>query len=144
MYCYLCANKIDEGISFCRNCGAETPASAYVSHKTSWLSTIGNFLLGSVIFLALFFGLIGILVAFFPALGSPQLAVFILLFMGMISSGLCLAVSKRGRKRKGLEFGKKKSPAELHEPELFRLPEDRFWTVPDSVTDSTTAKLRRP
>lgn len=138
MYCYLCATEILGGDSYCRNCGAESGTVPAGVHKNSWLSLLGNFLLGAILFVVVVFLLAALLS------NSPQFSILILFVFGTLLGGVCMVLLNKLRAKPVMRRGsmKESKSAQIYERPLLELPQERFIRVPDSVTDSTTSKLK--
>ncbi|CAN5382746.1 hypothetical protein BH20ACI2_BH20ACI2_09530 [soil metagenome] len=141
MYCYNCASVIEDESSFCRGCGAETAIVADRAEAKPGTAVVGQFLLGAVIFVTVLIALISILSTFFPTIGSPQLTALILLLLGAVVSGYCMVLIKRDRLRPR-RVDKTKMGTELEAGQPLQLPHERVFSVPDSVTATTTQTLK--
>ena len=142
MYCYFCATEILDGDSYCRNCGEESAAIPVAVQNGSWISSLGSFLLGAILYVLVLFFVVSLLDTLLH--GTPQLAILILLVFGALVSGACMVLLRKLRAkpvRKRVRAKEKKS-AEISDTPLLDLPRERFIRVPDSVTDSTTSKLK--
>lgn len=141
MYCHLCAGRVEDEEVFCRKCGTELVAIKPVDPKVSVVKSAGHFLFGSGLFLAAFLVLIAILSLFLN--GSPQLTMLLLVILGTAMSGFYMLLLKRKENNFRHRSHKPSQPNEIVMPELHQLPDRQFSSVPESVTDSTTTKLRR-
>jgi hypothetical protein len=139
MYCYLCSTKIEEGSSFCRNCGAESVAALSTDTGPGWLKKSGYFSLGVLLYAIVFLAASAIAAGLFPTAG-PQLAILIGVLLGAIMSGLYiqLLLPERGRRKTRVIPNE---PPAFTEKVVPQLPEPRSFYVPDSVVESTTNKL---
>lgn len=146
MYCYECGKKLNDPEVFCRNCGTESIVYLGEDGRSGSLRQVGYFALGATSFALLFLVIISLLATFFPTLGSPQLTLLIMFALGAAASGSSALFYSRRRShlvKNGREIAEpSEKTAELLTAEPLALPSERFSSVPESVVDRTTDKLR--
>ena len=144
MFCHLCATKIEEEDFFCRKCGEASVPILLTLDKRNWLSTVGFFLLGCVLYGLVLFAFLQIVAALIPDLRNASFLFAALIITGVLVSGFCAAFAKEASvaKRK-LKTEREKRRAALSKPAESRLLEARLSEVPVSVTENTTVKLKR-
>lgn len=140
MYCHTCAVRIADGDTFCRNCGTESVMIRSADSNISSSKSTAHFLLGSGLFLAACLAIVGGLSLFIN--GNPQLTILILVVIGTIMSGSYMVLLKRKNRDVRHEGSDAKRTPEIVTSSRHQLPDQRYSVIPDSVTDSTTTKLR--
>ena len=143
MFCQSCGTKIEEGDLFCRNCGETSEALTYLADKQNLLAQGGLFIAGSGAFGAVLMIVTVILFALIPALKSPETALWILLVMGSLVSGVVTVLLREYRitRRKLLEERERRRVL-LSSGEINRIETEEIRGLPYSVVDQTTQKFK--